>query len=103
MAAKKAKPWNFNIKITDPILCGALDDVWTKAFYEGQKHALEQAVNFARNYAECAPKHGSLPVDPHECAAQVAREIASSIDGALRHLLHDYRGARDADAGGAAP
>ena len=91
MTAKKAKPWNFNIKITDPILCGALDDVWKKAFQEGQKHALEQAVNFARNYAEWAPKHGSLPVDPHECAAQVAREIASSIEGGSRHLM-------DADA-----
>ena len=92
MTPKKEKPWNFNIKITDPILCGALDGVWKKGFQEGQKNALKQAVNFARNYAEWAPKHGSLPVDPHECAAQVAREIASSIEGGSRHLM-------DADAG----
>lgn len=42
---------------------------------EGMKEAAQRAFEYART----AWQHGSLPVDPHECAAQVAREIAGSI------------------------
>jgi hypothetical protein len=45
-----------------------------------RKDALEEAAQRAAHYERMAYQHGNLPVDdPHECAAQVAREIEASI------------------------
>ena len=45
-----------------------------------RRDALEEAAQRAAHYERMAYQHGHLPVDdPHECAAQVAREIEASI------------------------
>ena len=44
-----------------------------------RREGIKEAAQRAFEYARTAWQHGSLPVDPHECAAQVAREIAGSI------------------------
>ena len=44
-----------------------------------RRDAMEEAAQRAFEYARTAWQHGSLPVDPDKCAAQVAREIAGSI------------------------
>jgi hypothetical protein len=45
-----------------------------------RKDALKEAAQRAAHYERMAYQHGNLPVDdPHECAAQVAREIEASI------------------------
>jgi len=47
---------------------------------ETRRDALEEAEQRAAHYERMAYQHGHLPVDdPHECAAQVAREIEASI------------------------
>jgi hypothetical protein len=47
---------------------------------EARRDALEEAAQRAAHYERMAYQHGHLPVDdPHECAAQVAREIETSI------------------------
>jgi hypothetical protein len=48
---------------------------------EARRVALFDAHQRALLYANTSHHHGSLPVNPHECAAQVAMEIASSITG----------------------
>jgi hypothetical protein len=47
---------------------------------QARRDALEEAAQRAAHYERMAYQHGHLPVDdPHECAAQVAREIETSI------------------------
>lgn len=41
--------------------------------------ALQEVLDLVKGYEATAYQHGHLPVDPHECAAQVAREIVGSI------------------------
>ena len=50
------------------------------ALQTARRDALEEAAQRAAHYERMAYQHGNLPVDdPHECAAQVAREIETSI------------------------
>jgi hypothetical protein len=46
---------------------------------EARREALLEAHQRALLYANTSYQHGHLPVDPHECASQVAMEIARSI------------------------
>ena len=47
---------------------------------QARESALEEAAQRAAHYERMAYQHGNLSVDdPHECAAQVAREIEASI------------------------
>jgi hypothetical protein len=47
---------------------------------QARHDALKEAAQRAAHYERMAYQHGNLPVDdPHECAAQVAREIEASI------------------------
>jgi hypothetical protein len=46
---------------------------------EARRVALFDALQRALLYANTSHQHGHLPVDPHECAGQVAMEIAGSI------------------------
>ena len=48
---------------------------------QARRQALLDAHQRALLYANTSYQHGHLPVNPHECAAQVAMEIASSISG----------------------
>jgi hypothetical protein len=62
----------------------ALDPIRIKAIQaeiaQAKREALEEAAQRAAHYERMAYQHGNLPVDdPHECAAQVAREIEASI------------------------
>ena len=41
--------------------------------------ALQEVLELVKGYEATAYQHGSLPVNPHECATQVAREIVGSI------------------------
>ena len=58
-----------------PGLTAALDTV--------RNEALQEVLELVKGYEATAYQHGSLPVDPHECAAQVAREIATSIEARM--------------------
>ncbi len=46
---------------------------------QAKRDALIKAAARVSNYAVTAHQHGSLPIDPHECAKQVAWEITASI------------------------
>jgi creatinine amidohydrolase/Fe(II)-dependent formamide hydrolase-like protein len=46
---------------------------------EARRDALIKAAARVSDYAVTAHQHGSLPIDPHECAKQVAWEITASI------------------------
>jgi hypothetical protein len=60
----------------DPKVSQSAADLVAKA----RRDALEEAAQRAAHYERMAYQHGHLPVDdPHECAAQVAREIETSI------------------------
>jgi hypothetical protein len=60
-----------------PVLTPAEVDARVK---EARRDALEEEAQRAAHYERMAYQHGHLPVDdPHECAAQVAREIETSI------------------------
>lgn len=48
---------------------------------QARRKALFEAQQRALLYANTSHQHGHLPVNPHECAAQVAMEISSSING----------------------
>ena len=59
----------------DPKVSQAAADLVAKA----RRDALIKAAARVSNYAVTAHQHGSLPIDPHECAKQVAWEITASI------------------------
>ena len=47
---------------------------------QGRQDGMEQAAQIAADFETVAYQHGNLPAnDPHECAAQAAREIAAAI------------------------
>jgi hypothetical protein len=46
---------------------------------QAKRDALIKAAARVSNYAVTAHQHGSLPIDPHQCAKQVAWEITASI------------------------
>jgi len=55
-------------------------DALRAALQTARRNALKEAAKRAAHYERMAYHHGNLPVDdPHECAAQVAREIEASI------------------------
>jgi hypothetical protein len=72
---------------------------------QARRDALVESATRASNYAVNAHQHGSLPVDPHQCAKQVAWEITASIiamaegekdgdapnEAALREMMRDPR------------
>jgi hypothetical protein len=48
-----------------------------------RREGMEEAAKIAADFETVAYQHGNLPAnDPHECAAQTAREIAASIRAA---------------------
>ena len=49
--------------------------------------ALRYALQAVKTYGANAWRHGSLPVDPHECATQVAQEIATSLEARISLTL----------------
>ena len=49
--------------------------------------ALQEVLDLVKGYEATAYQHGSLPIDPHECAAQVAREIATSLEARISLTL----------------
>jgi hypothetical protein len=59
----------------DPAVSKSAADLVAKA----RRDALIKAAARVSNYAVTAHQHGSLPIDPHECAKQVAWEITASI------------------------
>jgi hypothetical protein len=61
----------------DPAVSQSVVDLVAKV----RREALFEAHQRALLYANTSHHHGSLPVNPHECAAQVAMEIANSISG----------------------
>ncbi len=64
------------LEVIGPVLTPAeVDERITSA----RKDALIKAAARVSNYAVTAHQHGSLPIDPHECAKQVAGEITASI------------------------
>jgi hypothetical protein len=66
----------FGIGYLGPCLTPAEVDARIK---EARRDALIKAAARVSNYAVTAHQHGSLPIDPHECAKQVAWEITASI------------------------
>jgi hypothetical protein len=59
-----------------------------------RREALLDAHQRALLYANTSHQHGHLPVDPHECAGQVAMEIAgsiSAIDTDIRKTGYAFR------------
>lgn len=51
---------------------------------QGKRAGLEEALQHARSYEAIAYQHGNLPwMDPHESAAQAAREIAAGIEAMM--------------------
>jgi hypothetical protein len=59
----------------DPKVSQSAADLVAKA----RRDALIKTAARVSNYAVTAHQHGSLPIDPHECAKQVAWEITASI------------------------
>lgn len=54
------------------------------ALATARRDGMEEAAKIAADYETVAYQHGNLPIsDPNECAAQAAREIATSIRAAL--------------------
>lgn len=52
---------------------------------QGRQDGMEQAAQIAEDFETVAYQHGNLPAnDPHECAAQAAREIAAAIRAAAK-------------------
>ena len=50
-----------------------------------RREGMEEAAKIAADFETVAYQHGNLPADdPHECAAQAAREIAASIRAAAQ-------------------
>jgi hypothetical protein len=64
------------LEVIGPCLTPAEVDARIK---EARRDALIKAAARVSNYAVTAHQHGSLPIDPHECAKQVAWEITASI------------------------
>ena len=51
--------------------------------HAARREGMEEAAKIAADFETVAYQHGNLPAnDPHECAAQTAREIAASIRAA---------------------
>jgi hypothetical protein len=51
---------------------------------QGRRAGVKEALQHARGYEAIAYQHGNLPaLDPHECAAQAAREIAAGIEALM--------------------
>jgi hypothetical protein len=59
----------------DPAVSQSAADLVAQA----KRGALIKAAARVSNYAVTAHQHGSLPIDPHQCAKQVAWEITASI------------------------
>ena len=55
------------------------------ALATARREGMEEAARIAADFETVAYQHGNLPADdPHECAAQAAREIAASIRAAAK-------------------
>ena len=55
------------------------------ALATARREEMEEAARIAADFETVAYQHGNLPADdPHECAAQAAREIAASIRAAAK-------------------
>lgn len=70
-----------NARLREAALDPAVSQSAADLVAQARRVALFEARQRALLYANTSYQHGHLPVNPHECAAQVAMEIAGSITG----------------------